>query len=355
MMKPPTNIPPHIPHDAENLSTENKRVSPLMYLGITLIVGSLSGFVASLFYAAYGPSANSITTIPQQRVEHVANIIDERAVKNTQDAIVTFTGDKTEQVFGYGTAITGDGWFIAPISVVKSKHVLMHPQTLGTIQKIVVDPASNLVFIKTSIMNARLLGYASLDSIGRGSQLSIVMPQTVIPVTLQETNTCIAEKCPIEHGDKISFAATIVETLPQFNLDGAPVITASGDLVGIAEHSNGRVIIIPIDELRPVFSSVFANNVATRPQFQIHAINITRWSIVDLNDTLPLQGMLVESPAVAPLKEGDIITAIEHQPIESDTTLFDTAEQLKSLGHTTMSVLRKGSATPIDVIVPIKQ
>ncbi len=348
-------IPPHIPleNDAarEMLRTDRSR---LIFTTITIVVAALSGFIASLVYTAYGPSTAPITSI-QTRVEKTAvEAIDESRIKNTQEAIATFTGEKTDQTLAYGVALTGDGWFLASAAATKTKHALLHPQTTGAIENVVNDPASGLVFVKTNIQNARLLASGTLENTPRGSTLFIILPHTAIPVTLQDTHVCITDRCPAEYGDKISYAAGIVESLPQFMIDGAPVISGQGDLVGIATRAaNNSAIIMPLTEVRSVFASVFSKGVATRVVAPLRVVNLTRWSVFDADNHLPEQGMLVESaPAATLLKEGDVITAIEHQRIEADTMLFDLVNQLQSRGAVSMTVLRTGVS--MDIAVPLR-
>lgn len=346
-------IPPHIPlGEHESREVQHGR-SPLMYIATTLVVGALSGFIAGLLYTAYGPS-----TAPAQSLQapalRVADTLDESQIKNTQESVVAFTGDKADQIISYGTAITGDGWFLAPASAAKAKHILMHPQTTGSIEKIVADPASGFVFVKTTITNARLLAYGSFNATARGTKLAIVLPHTAIPVTLQDMSVCVTDHCPSEYGDKISYAAGIVEAVPQYVIDGAPVETQQGELVGLAMHANNRVIVMPIEQMRSVFASVFSAGTAARAALPLRVTNLTRWSVFDPTGQLPEQGMLVESAAGVPqLKEGDVISMIENQRIEADTVLFDLVNRLRDQGHVTMTVLRKGAS--VDVTVPIKQ
>lgn len=344
-------IPPHIPLEPHH-TREFQRDSRALNIFIVLVVAALSGFIASLIYAAYGPSTTYHST--ETRIERVTDVLDEAVVKTTQESIAAFTGDKAEQVVAYGTAVTGDGWFLVPASATKAKLVLMHPQTLGTIQSVVTDAATGFVFAKTTVKNARLLEYGALDTLSRGTKLTIVLPHTAIPVTLQDSSVCITDHCPSEYGDKLSYAAGIVEALPQFTVDGAPVITVRGTLVGVALRTGGRVVIVPMAQFRPVFASVFSKGVAARSKITlpVRSINLTRWSFIDGTGQLPEQGMLIESSGNALLKEGDIITAIERQPIEADSILFDMVSRLQDVERISVTIVRKG--VTMDVTIPLK-
>ncbi len=345
-------IPPHIPPDSET-SREIPHHSRVKHLLVTLTVSALSGFIASLLYASFGPSATYHTST-ETRVERVAEVTDEALIKTAQESIASFGGDRIDQPAAYGTAITGDGWFVVPVSAAKAKRVTLFPQTSGVIESVVADPATGFVFAKTSIKNARLLPYGTFDSIGRGAKLTIVLPQTAIPVTVQDLSVCITDHCPSEYGDKLSYAVGIVEALPQFMVDGAPVISSQGNLVGLAMRVGARVVIVPMADLRPVFSSVFSKGVAAHSKIAlpVRAVNLTRWPVLDAAGQLPEQGMLIETSAVAGLKEGDVISAIERQPIESSSTLFGMMSRLQDVEKISMTIVRKN--VTMDVTIPLK-
>lgn len=345
-------IPPHIPLDSES-PREKPNYSPIKHLIVTLIVSALSGFIASLLYASFGPSA-TYRVSTETRVERVAESVDETLIKTSQESIASFGGDKIDQPTAFGVAITGDGWFVVPSSAAKAKRVTVFPQTSGVIESVVADPATGFVFAKTSIKNARLLPYGTFDSIGRGAKLTIVLPQTAIPVTVQDLSVCITDHCPSEYGDKLSYAVGIVEALPQFVVDGAPVISSQGNLVGLAMRTGSRVVIVPMADLRPVFSSVFSKGVAAHSKISlpVRAVNLTRWPVLDAAGQLPEQGMLIETSAVAGLKEGDVISAIERQPIESSSTLFGMVSRLQDVEKISMTIVRKN--VTMDVTIPLK-
>jgi hypothetical protein len=346
-------IPPHIPTDSE-ASREMPRHSRVKHLLVTLTVSALSGFIASLLYASFGPSATYHTST-ETRVERVAEVADEALIKISQESIAVFaTEDGIDQLTAFGTAITGDGWFVVPASAVKAKHVIMFPQKSSVIESVVADSATGFMFAKTSIKNARLLPYGTFDSIGRGAKLTIVLPQTAIPVTVQDLSVCITDHCPSEYGDKLSYAVGIVEVLPQFMVDGAPVISSQGNLVGLAMRAGTRVVIVPMADLRPVFSSVFSQGVAAHSKIAlpVRAVNLTRWPMLDATGLLPEQGMLIETSAVPGLKEGDVISAIERQPIESNSTLFGMMSRLQDVEKISMTIVRKN--VTMDVTIPLK-
>ena len=74
--------------------------------------------------------------------------------------------------------------------------------------------------------------------------------------------------------------------------------------------------------------------------------------MLDATGLLPEQGMLIETSAVAGLKEGDVIIAIERQPIESSSTLFGMMSRLQDVEKISMTIVRKN--VTMDVTIPLK-
>src|SRR3989338_10044577 len=348
-------LPPHIPGDATQTTTPAARASRTPYIATTILIAALSGLVAGLAYTAYGPSTRPIIS-SETRIERTSTeTIEERRVKNAQESVAVFYGDKIDQPLATATAITGDGWFITTAAAAaKTKRVIIHPRAMGTVEKIVIDPASHFAFVKTSVRDARLLDSTTLENIPRGSRLAIILAHTAIPVTLQDARACVTDRCPSEFGDRISFAATIVEPLQQFAIDGAPVITTRGELVGIAERrTNNNVIIIPIDQVRAGFESAFARGVANRPTFPVRVTNATRTPVLTLANTLIARGFVVEQSTLSELKEGDIITHINRQPVEASASLFELVSTVYSLGTATLTLERKNA--PLEITITLKK
>lgn len=360
--------PPHIPAE-QGSSARAPKISK--FIIIALVIGGLSGLVAAIGYSAYGPTATPNLQTPQVLREQAD--WDEAHIMAAQDATVSLIaaapakpiiGLDIPEVTGTATIITSDGWLLTTAANIKGKRVLVRPQTTLPITKIIIDPSTPLAFVKVDAKNLRVLDHITLDKLQRGMQLSVVTPRGAIPVTLQDTSFCIAERCPWEAADRLSYAPVIVEQLPLHSVDGAAVITTTGALVGVAATINNRTVIIPIEVMRKQFSTVFAQGSLAQRGLPVQGINLTRWPVIDEADKLPERGMYVQALSPMPagrytgvftdLKEGDIITAVEREPIQAATTLFGIVRAFESQPQITMTVLRKGESRDVLVhFVPV--
>lgn len=342
---------PHIPPD----NTPHARRTGMPYIFVIIAVSALTGFIAGLAYTAFGPSARPMI-FPETRIERITaeSVIDERRVHEAQESVLQLWGDRATQPVGFGTAITGDGWFVVSTATLsKTKRVILHPRAVGTVEKIVSDPASDFSFIKTTVRDARLLATADTTPLPRGSKLVLVTPTTATAVTLEDSRACITDRCPTEYADRVSFGATLVEPLAQKIVDGAPVVTTRGELFGIAQRRNGVVTVIPLASMRTSYESAFTKLTAGRPLFPVRVINATRFSVLNTKkDALIQRGFFVEQSAIASLRAGDIITHVDRRLVEAQSTLFDFISSASSVGSVTLTVERAGATR--DIVVKFK-
>ncbi len=340
-----TPTAPHIPSEDTNVQTLHPATG---YFVAMILIGALSGFVASLLYASYGSTA---TTKYETRIEQAPDGIDETRVMEATQSVASVVGaaDAT-----YATAITSDGWFIADARAVRGKKLLVRGVGSLPIEKTIVDGATNLAFIKTHAQNLHILDEENLADMARGSRLIVVLPDTALPVTLQDTSLCVADKCPYEYADTLSFAGAVVESIVPHSADGAPVITVRGTLVGFATTQNNRLVIIPTSAVKPIFQSVFTAGTITRASLPVRVANSIRSPFV-FESTTSTQGFLVQTlrptRGASDLKDDDIITSIGGSSIEGDTELFPLVQAAVADGTLHVTVLRGGKS--IDLAVPL--
>ncbi len=371
--------PPHIPLD--NLSASSSRTFVSKHLAITIAISALCGFIASLLYAAYGPSPISHY---ETRVEKQPDGWDETVIRAAEEStldLISDTGsnaptaaqvksvvaiDYASLTVGYGTAITSDGWFVTPVPGTKAAHALVTPRHADPYAKVVADPISGLFFVKVSSGALKILDQGSLSKLARGAKIAIVTPHTAFPVTLQDAHACISDRCPWEYADRLSYAATIVEQLPAHSVDGASVINASGALIGIATTAGNRVIIIPIEDIHDQLTGVFSHGAVSFNSLPIRALNITRWPALGTHWPLPEHGFAVANlppqsgarytTSINDLNEGDVITAIERETIEADSRLVDMLRPFQDRTSLQMDIIRAGKPLSIKVrLVPLTQ
>lgn len=359
---------PHIPKDETKITA---RRLPVSGQAVALIfLGAVSGFVASVFYAAYGPTpaTRSETLIEQYKPQQ----LEARQLMLAQESVLPIitphpsTGVQFVQprdVAGSAIALTADGWLMTSARVTKDKKILVRPQTPATIENLVTDPATGLTFIKIKAENLRVQDFSATNAILPGSAVSVVLPYKVVSALVAEQSTCISDACPWEYADTLSFVPTLADGMSlRDSLDGGMVLDGAGKMFGVAvvgTGSGGATKIIPVGAFKPILNQLFEKKSVTRPAFSIRVVNVMRTPISDSARVLADQGFYVHLlPRVAgarytlsqsDLKEGDVITKVVDRSVEFETQLFEIISAFKAGDTIPITIIRKGETQTLNI------
>jgi S1-C subfamily serine protease len=148
---------------------------------------------------------------------------------------------------------------------------------------------------------------------------------------------------------------------------GGPLLDAGANVVGIntaiAADSNGIGFAIPIDIARPIMEQAVAGKELSRPNMGVVYQAIDR-QYADANNLSVHEGALIQpagrnstSPAVvagspadqAGIREGDIITKVNDQAIDTDHPLDATLSMYAPGDTVTISLLRDGQTVTVQL------
>jgi S1-C subfamily serine protease len=152
---------------------------------------------------------------------------------------------------------------------------------------------------------------------------------------------------------------------------GGPLLDATGAVIGIntaiARDSTGIGFSIPVNIARPIMRQALDGKQLSRPYIGIHYVAIN--AQVAKTDQLPVdQGAWVHQdetstgPAVvakgpaaaAGVKDGDIITKIGDQPIDTVHPLDAVLSQFSPGDTVAVTVLRDGTTTTLQVTLGVR-
>lgn len=149
---------------------------------------------------------------------------------------------------------------------------------------------------------------------------------------------------------------------------GGPLVNLAGEVIGIntAVSRQGQLIgfAIPINVVKPVIDSIHKHGRIVRPFLGVRYVMIDEQYIQENNVTIT-NGALVtrgEAPgsvAVVPdgpadlagIREGDILVAIEHEPIDETTTLSQHIQQYAPGETITVTVYRAGAEFDLAIVL----
>jgi S1-C subfamily serine protease len=152
---------------------------------------------------------------------------------------------------------------------------------------------------------------------------------------------------------------------------GGPLLDATGAVIGIntaiARDSTGIGFSIPINFAAPIMRQALAGQQLSRPYIGIHyiAINaqvaktdqlpVDQGAWVHQDDTTPGPAVVAKGPAAAAgLKDGDIITKIGDQEIDTVHPLDAVLSQFSPGDTVPVTVLRDGATTTLHVTLGVR-
>jgi S1-C subfamily serine protease len=374
------------------------------------MVGLGAGLSGGIVSAADAPAATA-PAVTSQAAGDNTTIMD--VVEKTAPAVVTInvqsTATDSQLPFGGGNGPqgfvqqgTGSGVIIDPAGLILTNHhvvqdadkvsvVLADGRTFdGTVAGI--DTYTDLAFVKidASDLPAATLGDSAALRLG---QLAIAMgdplgefPGSVTSGIVSGLDRSIIVADPMRGGaNRLNHLIQTDAAINPGN-SGGPLLDGDGKVIGIdtaqAGSAQGIGFAIPIDLAKPIITQVLAGQPIARPWIGIYyepvdaqvakdndlSVSDGAWIHVDQSQQgqqgqgqqgqvqgqvqgQPIPSAVVaDSPAAAAgLKEGDIITAIAGQQVDQEHPL-----DLLLLSHApgdkvTLTVLRDGSSTSVDV------
>jgi S1-C subfamily serine protease len=371
-------------------------------LGTVLVAALLAAILASggTFLAlnasgalnrTTGPAAATNTNTPAGArlpvtIDESSAIIDAAAkaspavvqITSTTQAQTIAGGTIPETGVGSGIIYDANGWILTNRHVVTDEsgntvssmtvELKDGSQYKGTVYG--VDTLTDLAIVKIDAKNlpAAPIGTSSDLKVG---QLAIAIGSPLGTYTGSVTSGIISAQgrsITVSSGTRLN---NLIQTDAAINPgnSGGPLLDAAGNVIGIntatASGSNGIGFAIPIDIARPIMQQALAGKQLSRPYIGV------RYVAIDLQlkqkNSLPVsQGALLgpgqdangqSTSAVEPgspadkagLKDGDIITAVSGQAIDTTHPLDLVLSQFSPAQTVSIDVLRNGSKLTVQV------
>ena len=334
-----------------------------------------------------GAPAGGTSTIHQPvTIDESSAVIDVAAKVSRAVVRITATGEATDPLgatipesgVGSGIIFDGAGWILTNRHVVRTSNGTTASQLTvdlkdghqytGTVYGIDTLTDLAIVRIHASGLPTAPLGSSRDLKVG---ELAIAIGSPLGTYTNTVTSGIVSatgRSVVVETGVRLN---NLIQTDAAINPgnSGGPLLDAAGNVIGIntavAQGSNGIGFAIPVDIAKPIMSQALAGEPLARPYIGI------RYEPIDLKLQAERQlsvdhGALVGPgtdasgntlPAIAPgspaavagLESGDIVVAIEDQPIDQEHPL-DLALASYAPGQTIhLHVLRDGTTLTIAV------
>lgn len=362
-------IKPAITKKPNNKSGSIKKALPFVLVGLAFIAGILGGFIGSRAFPARTTSLSS-TTAGQQIVSSQSELISKIA-KDVSPSVVSINVETTsssqptsiEELFGGGGSTTprtsqsaGTGIILSSDGIIiTNRHVIpdgssnisvttSDGKTYDNVELLAKDPRTNFDIAFLKVKNVSNLKPAK---IGDSAKMQVGDAVVAIGYALGEFSNTVTSGIisglgrPITAGDGVTSAETLTNL---FQTDaainpgnsGGPLVNMNGEVIGIntavAGNAENIGFSIPVNDVKNQITSILDKGKIEVPYMGVRYVMVTpaiqkRFDLsTDFGAWLKAgganQAVINGSPAdKAGLKEGDIITYVNGQKVDSDNPL----------------------------------
>lgn len=292
----------------------------------------------------FAPNATQVTEARRSTV----TIYKKRVGSTALDKIL-LPDDKV----GSGSVLTSDGWIMTATSALAGRDklvVVLSDGSTSTIDsaKVVSDDATGISFVRIDAQRLTVASIGDDISLRPGDQVFAPDTLSVRPVAVLNTRDFpVATKYDlIESTEKLARRLTLGVSVPV----GSSIINADGRIVGIAVDDSDAV---PISAVSGLFRDLFISGKIVRPQVGARYVSLDLL-VNAKNAGLPETGALItgggkfravekgSAAESAGLREGDVITSVEHDRINNEETFAERLQDYAPGSKVELTVNRNG-------------
>jgi 2-alkenal reductase len=357
-------------------------LSAVLASGGTFLTLSATGALDRPAPATTTPTGEQVVARQPVTLEESSAIIDAAAAVSPAVVRIHTTATDPDEIvgeipdtgIGSGVIFDSNGWILTNRHVVEGSGGLIVELKDGsryTGRVYGIDTLTDLAIVKIDETGLATAPVGDSDSLKVG-QLVIAIGSPLGTYSNTVTSGIVSAKgrsIVVESGQRLN---NLIQTDAAINPgnSGGPLLDAAGNVIGIntavARGSNGIGFAIPINIARPILRQALAGQELARPYIGIRYLPIN--AQIAREENLPVSsGALVDvtgatgtgaggeavepgSPAEqAGLRQGDIITAIENQPIDDEHPLDALLTQYAPGQTIELEVLRDGDRQTIQV------
>ena len=338
----------------------NFRWNILKVVVLSALFGFISGILGGLIIASiYAPIYGIKDQIYGQAVARTGILKEAERAGKMHSALVSFYVNRqngvpvSEDRLGYGTTLTTDGWIVTTQKVLRNGAyrtlAVAGDRRIYTIEKIVSDPFTNVVFVRLKAERMPVLGTASAGDLPADSVLGTAdANRKVYKIKTLGIAYANGEEDNVQSSEKLNkflFVSSVGAELSS----GGPLINNNGEIVGIVDDAEqGRAI--PFEYVDSVFRELLKSGKATRPYLGVNYLDLGSHLYLrkdvsrgaEITPSAKARGVLRSSPAAnIGIVEGDIILKIDDVEIGYNASLSEVVSQYQ-IGSAVSFVIRHG-------------
>jgi len=327
--------------------------------GASLVADSLAEELAASAVqqspAPVRPASNVNATRVSESVRAAVSIYKKRTGASPLDKILLPSDEE-----GAGIVLTTDGWIALPAALLAGGNPLVAvfagaPPAALDPAKAVRDDATGVAFVKLDAQRLTAAPFGDDAALRAADPIFLADSSRVITASVLSPRMLpVAAKADYLESSETLGRRIIID---HDGLPGLAAVDANGETVGL---SLGDGTAVPISYVEEVMRGVFLEGKAVRPKLGVRYLSLD--SLPDAKDAgLEASGaMLVSNSAAravakgsaaeaAGLKDGDVITAVEHDRIDGEETLGERLQDYPPGAKIEFTILRGGKQMKVSV------
>jgi serine protease Do len=320
--------------------------------GAALVASELVGSLPLSSAVAPAPAARSAAKLDVTKVDLAAKgtvVIYKKKVGTAALDKIFLPND----IVGGGAVLTSDGWIIASSSVLAGRGDLVavfgdKSSAPVDATKVVRDDATGLAFIKTDAHDLAVASFGDDTALAAADPVFSVSPNAIVSASVlsQRTVPVQAKADYVESTERLARRIMI----DRYGLPGATVVNVSGEVIGF-DMGDGTVV--PATFVTEVLRELFKSGSIVRPNVGAHYVSLD--DLPNAHDAgFAASGAYVtggtknratekgSAAEAAGLKEGDVITYVEHDRINDEETLAERFQDYAPGAKVELTVVRAG-------------
>lgn len=275
-----------------------------------------------------------------------------------------------EDYLGQAVILTSDGWLIATQNIVtniNSNIIISYNKKIYTIEKLITDDLTGIVFIKINAQNLPVIKMADWENITDGQQVIVYnsyYDQLNLANILDKNYKQINNKFEVVSSSEELDKFILLNKTFTREFKGSPLINFQGKIIGFLDSQNNVLNqAIPIHYIVPIISQILKNETISRPYLGLNYLNLNLiYGLTQEQRQGAESGALIwadrtgeaiksDSPLFNILEAGDIIISLEDQKVNDKQDLLDIILEYKTGQEISLKYLHEEKEEEVSIIL----
>lgn len=337
----------------------------LLCVILSIIAGIVGGFMLQVFFPFEQVPISNVSWLPifsdnkpkllspsdqEKMIGKVLNQIQQGVValyrKNPRQTTGIYLQNER---LGCGFALTSDGWLVTEKSILgnlrKEEVIVKINEKFSPVEKIVIDPATSVIFLKVAGQNLSVLALGNSQELNLGQTLLVPAEKSAILAVTQQLG--YQEKRTAQDFIESSeiFSKFFLVSNAHEELVGCPALNLQGEAVGILagvfEGQAGKII--PIDYVQRAVQSLLKKGAAERVLLGVQYQDLGRLFKEEQQRGALVKNISRKSPAeLTGLQVGDIILKVENEEVGRGRNLTEIIQEYPPGTEVNLLIKRAG-------------